>query len=512
MYLNKDARLQEAATVQNNWNWLTEGLEGEDAINTSLVLQNSYESMIQEGQLGEGWLESLLNEDELNEAPMTQSAVGTSVIPKVLFPVIRRVMPSLIANQIVSVQPIAARTGVIYNIAYNFSDSKGNITSGDEYTGNVTQGSPGFAMFYSSERVGPFTVTTNDTDDTNDTVDSNAQAFFGADVSQFTIKRIEVYSAAGIRYATILDDVAEGVPDFGVTGSNVGYNSTNGLIYLKSVETATDTLDPVVPWGVGDVLTIYLVYDQEGSSKIPEMEFSINSQTVDTTERKLKIRWTKESEQDMKAFHKIDVEGELVKVASMEMNYEVDRELLTYISDIVPTELSFTHDWSDDAIGTGAGAGGNNTSGNYLDRHRALSQKISMCSAKIAQYNRQGAANWAVVSPQIASVLAMLPNFKGEIASSNSMNISTAGVLAGNIKILVDPNNSSSEILMGYKSNSSAYGAGVVYSPFTNWMSNTVTHPDNFNSIRGFFSRYAVTKVVRGEWYYAKINVVGLLA
>jgi hypothetical protein len=41
-------------------------------------------------------------------------------------------------------------------------------------------------------------------------------------------------------------------------------------------------------------------------------------------------------------------------------------------------------------------------------------------------------------------------------------------------------------------------------------MSNTVTHPDNFNSIRGFFSRYAVTKVERGEFFYSKLTVKNL--
>ncbi len=504
MYLDRNARLQEEETMVEKWSWLTEGLGNkDDVVNTSLVLQNSYESMIAEGQLAEGWLEALLNEDELNEAPQVASAVGSNVIPKVLFPVIRRVMPALIANQLVSVQPITARTGIIYNIAYTFSDSKGNITAGDEYTGNIVQGSPAFATFYSSEKIGPFVVTT-DTTATNTTIASNAETFFGEDVSAFTIKRIEVYKADGSAYATVLDqaDVVAGVPAFAGLG-NVGYNSSSGDVYLLAGDDAN------APWAIDEAdVKVFMVYDQEGSSKIPEMEFSINSQTVDTTERKLKIRWTKEAEQDMKAFHKIDVESELVKVASMEMNYEIDRELLTYISDQVPAALSFTWDWDDDAIGDGAGAGGNNTSGNYLDRHRALAQKMAMCGAKIAQYNRQGSANWAVVSPQIATVLAMLPSFKGEITGSG-MNVQQIGVMGG-LKVYVDPNNTSGEILMGYKSTSSTYGAGVVYSPYTNWMSNTVTHPDNFNSIRGFFSRYAVTKVVRGEWFYSKLTVNNL--
>jgi len=496
MYLDRNARLNEEKVMVDKWSWLTEGLENkDDVVNTSLVLQNSYESMIAEGQLAEGWLESLLNEDNLNEAPQNSTSVGSNVIPKVLFPVIRRVMPALIANQLVSVQPITSRTGIIYNIAYTFSDTKGNISSGDEYTGNVVQGAPGYASFYSSEKIGPFTAeiaaSGNET-----SITSNTTTFFGTDITEFEIKRIEVYNASGVAYATVLDETAVSI-DFGVTGSNVGYKSTAGTIQLE------DVAETAGIWTAGETVTVYLVYNQEGSSKIPEMEFSINSQTVDTTERKLKIRWTKEAEQDMKAFHKIDVESELVKVASMEMNYEIDRELLTYISDIVPASLSFVHDWAADASVTG-----NNTSGNYLDRHRALAQKMAMVGAKVAQYNRQGSANWAVVSPQIGTVLAMLPSFKGEIAGSG-MNVQQIGVL-GNVKVYVDPNNTSNEILMGYKSTSSTYGAGVVYSPYTNWMSNTVTHPDNFNSIRGFFSRYAVTKVVRGEYFYSKLTIANL--
>jgi len=206
----------------------------------------------------------------------------------------------------------------------------------------------------------------------------------------------------------------------------------------------------------------------------------------------------------MKAYHKIDVESELVKVASMEMNYEIDRELLNFIGDIVPSQLSFLHNWNQDTD--------NNTTGNYLDRHRALAQKIYLCAAKIAQYNRQGPASWMVVSPQVGAIISMLPTFKGEI-SGGTFNVFNAGTLGSGLKVFIDPNRNgdqATEILMGYKSSNTAYGAGVVYSPYTNWMSNTVTHPDNFNSIRGFFSRYAVTKVERGEWFYGKLTINGL--
>ena len=294
-----------------------------------------------------------------------------------------------------------------------------------------------------------------------------------------------------------MQTMGSGAPSW--TGSNnVYYDYANGNVYLRDVG------DSSTSWTAGMSVVVYVVYDQEGSNDIPEMEFTIGSQTVETTERKLKIRWTKEAEQDMKAYHKIDVESELVKVASMEMNYEIDREIISYIGDQVITDLDILHDWTADAPNTG-----NNSSGNYLDRHRALTQKIYQISAKIAQYNRQGPASWAIVSPQVAALLNMLPEFKGEI-SGGTFNVFEAGSLGGGLKIFVDPNRAgaaANEILLGYKSTNTTYGAGVVYSPYVNWVSGLVTDPNNFNSIRGFFSRYALEKVVRGEYHYGKVTL-----
>jgi hypothetical protein len=510
MYLDKEARIQEEKRILNRWNWLTEDIdEYEQKLNTSIVLENSYDSMIQNSQVSQGWLEStILNEDEsLNEAPTLSTDAGTNLIPRVLFPIIRRVYPTLIANKIVSVQPIQARTGVIYYITYEFSNTKGSITAGDEYSSNAQQQTPAYATWYTSEKVGPYTDTIEaDGSDTAVTC-TTAKTFLGGDSAGFTLKRIEVYNATtGTKYAvdgTDMQTYGNGAPSWSGTYSTY-YDITNGVVYLRDVGDSDSSGVTIAPWAAGDNVVVYVVYNQEASDDIPEMEFTIGSETVETTERKLKIRWTKEAEQDMKAYHKIDVESELVKVASMEMNYEIDREIISFIGDQVITDLDFLHDWTSDSPNTG-----NNSSGNYLDRHRALSQKIYQVSAKIAQYNRQGPASWAIVSPQVAALLNMLPEFKGEIAGG-SFNVFEAGQLGGGLKVFVDPNRSgaiANEILLGYKSQNTTYGAGVVYAPYVNWVSNMVTDPNNFNSVRGFFSRYALHKVVRGQYHYGKITV-----
>ena len=519
-YISKERKESMKRDLIHRWDWITNRIEDFDTkLNTSIVLENSYDHMVSEGQLSEGWLESvILNEGSeegeghlLTEAPMrsgmpgsVNSNLGTNLIPKVMFPMIRRVFPSLIANQLVSVQPITGPNGVIYYIIYTFSDSKGNITSGDEYSALPQQQLPGFAVWYSSEKVGPYqaTIAGNGSDTVIDTATS-ISTFLGTDPTQFTIKRIEVYrrvtaSLDSSQFASVVQPTDAGAVAW-TNSNNVYYRAGNGNVVLR------DAANAASPWAAGDEVVVFVVYDQEGSDKIPEMEFSIGSQTVETTERKLKVRWTKESEQDMRSFHKIDVESELVKIASMEMNYEIDREVITFIGDSVIPQLSFLHDWTADAPSTG-----NNAQGNFLDRHRALTQKVYQVSAKIAQFNRQGPASWAVVSPQVGALFSMLPDFKGEIAGG-TFNVFEAGQLGSGLKIFVDPNRhgaTANEVLLGYKSNTTAYGAGVVYSPYVNWMSQVVTHPDNFNSIRGFFSRYAIKLVERGQFYYGKVSLL----
>jgi len=488
--MNREKRMQYETELLENWGFLLDGINDQESrLNTAIVLQNSYEQTVQSGALQEDWLDQL-NEETLTEAPVKSSAVGTNVIPNVLFPVIRRVFPSLIANQLVSVQPIQAPTGVVYFINYTFSNSKGSITADDEYSANPQQTSPAYATYYSSEKIGPFTLVATGTDD-DISAGTAFDIFAGVDP---TWKRVEVYDSNGVAVTNALD-----------TWWTVGTEAAN----VAEIDVTEGSGE--ITFADGDLTagtyTVFAVYDQESSSNVPDMEFSISSQNVTTTERKLRIRWTKESEQDMRAYHKIDVESELVKVASMEMNYEIDREVLTFIGDRVTSNLSFMHDWTADASGTG-----NNTSGNYLDRHRALAQRMYQVSAKIAQYNRQGPASWAVASPQVSAVLNMLPDYKGE-ASGGTFSVFEAGQLGSGLKIYVDPNrhgNDATEVLLGYKSNNSTYGAGVVYSPYTNWMSNTVQSPENFDSVRGFFQRYALTMVTRGQWHYGKVTLNNL--
>jgi hypothetical protein len=494
--IDREAYEQE---LESRWSWISEDIEDSDLrTNTNIVLENSYREMVKQGFLKRGLLEEVLT-----EAPVKSNAVGDYVIPKVMFPLIRRVMPELMANKLVSTQPLTAPTGIIYYITYQYSNTKGNISKLDEFSANPQQTSPAFATWYTSEKIGPFEAEAA-TADTDIVIDGGQKItdFLGTDLTGYRIKRFEVVNLT----------TGKGVPViYDATGNaTISFVAATGEITISGSlveDTPISISSRTKPIAVGDKVFVFLVYDQESSNKIPEMEFTINYMTANTTERKLKIRWTKEAEQDMQAYHKIDVEQELVKVASIQTDYEVDRELMRFIDSVIIPELTFSHDWANDNYGVG----GNNTRGNYLDRHRALAQKLYFASTQIAAYNHLGPATWAVCSPQVAALLMMLPDWQGSEISGKKSTFYNAGYLGnGSLTIYVDPNRvgaQANEITLGYKSDDSTYGAGIVYSPYANWMTNTIVQPDNFDNIRGFFSRYALTKVIRSCYSYAKVII-----
>lgn len=497
--------------LHDRWSWISEDIEDDEVrLNTELVLESSYKYMVSENLINRGWLEeNILSEDVLEEGPQTRGAVGDYVIPKVMFPIIRRVMEGLIANKLVSVQPIQQPTGVMYYITYDYSDNKGNIRAGDEFSMNPQQTTPAFATWYSSEKIGPYKKEFSKEDlgkdanilcqDDELNEDTNIKKFLGEDTTKFLLKRIEIYNRATGKQIAVKKPAAGWVGKSALDGEAC-YDAETGTVHFNV------NADNISSAEGKEELVFFVVYDQEGSSLIPEMEFHIDHQNVDVKERKLKVRWTKEAEQDMMAYHKIDVEQELVKVASVQTNYEIDREIMTFIDDHIIPQLSQTHNWADDDA-----TFGNNTQGNYLDRHRCLAQKMYQACTKVATFNHLGPCDWAVCSPKMAAVLQMLPDWKaGEIANAKSTFYNAGALGNGSLAIYVDPNRCGAqedEITLGYKSKDSTYGAGVVYSPYANWMSGTVINPDNFNNVRGFFSRYGLTMAPRGEYNYARVRV-----
>jgi hypothetical protein len=531
----------EKMSLQEKWGWLCEDIENPEVRrNTMLVLENSSKFMVENDYTTNEALEELLLEVEgtnPNVSGYTGSnpAVGSGgpgnrqgvlnyVVPKVMFPVIRRVMPQLIANELVSVQPINGRTGVVFYASYQFSNDKGGVEAGDQFTGHYVIDQEGDytdlwakgnqairgQAYYSSQKCGPFTATVELTRDGADwklgdnvvtgatavdfKFDTKLHKFFKATPELLALELYPILGGPVVEYKT---------GDYTYTVAGTAPDETSEVEFEYTIDVGAVTAGKTETFTYELPYEIFLNYNQESSVNIPEMQFTLDSKNIETKERKLKVRYTREAAQDLKAHHQLDLEAELVKMATADMNYEIDREIIHFIDRNVPAQLRWSHNWNF--------AGASGTVYNFLDRHRALAQSIYALAGRMAQYNRQGAANWAVVSPKVAAVLQMLPEFSKEQVSL-SPNIYTIGSL-NKIRYFVDPNRvgpDADTILMGFKSPITSYGTGIVYSPYANWMTATIIDPANFDSNKGFFSRYAITLLPRGQWFYAKLHLTGL--
>jgi len=121
-----------------NWNVtkdaLTDGLTGNKKSVMESVLENT--------------------KNYLTESAATGSTMAGNIatMNKVILPVIRRVMPTVIANELVGVQPMTGPVGQIHTLRVRYSEGAAGVAAGDEalspfaiakgYSGDATTGGP----------------------------------------------------------------------------------------------------------------------------------------------------------------------------------------------------------------------------------------------------------------------------------------------------------------------------------------------------------------------------------
>jgi hypothetical protein len=143
--------------------------------------------------------------------------------------------------------------------------------------------------------------------------------------------------------------------------------------------------------------------------------------------------------------------------------------------------------------------------------YQTLGQKMQKLSNKIHQATMRGGANFAVVSPSVATVLETLPGFatgtdgdKAEFAAG----VSKVGSFANRFTIYKNPYMKENVMLMGFRG-SQFLETGAVYAPYIPLiMTPLVYDPNNFTPRRGVMTRYA-KKIVRPE-FFGKIVIDGV--
>ena len=497
---------EEEERLLTKWDPFLEGIEDEyTRINTAMLLENEAEYLTEAGGGG------------------VTAASDVTGIQKIMLPIVRRVFPNLIANNIVSVQPMAAPAAVIFYLKYIFGDTKGDVEAGSQYsafaekapTGHPNAGWQGYSPYYSKQVLGPFvqksasphnnavvnlpTVTHSGSSDVKDSfkvapdksvaiegtiireiptdLDNGEEG--GEVIYHFSATTDNSGDASGISVYDVYGNVVTGVFTVTISGNVVTVTQSAGTKYPFTIEVNTE-------------------FDLEFNEDIPEMKITISQIPVVAKTRKLKSHWSNEAEQDLKAYHNLNAEAELTSLVSNEMIAEIDREIVKRCMFSAATKSKFNWRWDSN----------NNTAGNYLDRHLAMVNKIIEVSNEIYRKSKIGPANWIVTSTKIASQLEVLRGFiPNPATATGGLGIVKAGNYAGKFDVYKDPLFPENKILLGHKSPISPFGAGVVYSPYVTQLTPVIYGPDDFTPRRGFIARYGLTKVPLGELLYGLMDV-----
>ncbi len=195
---------------------------------------------------------------------------GDFYLPNVVMPMLRRIMPDLIANELVGVQPLNGPVG--YALAYRpIYGGRVGINGSDSLTSNAEIGyAPTDTRFTGSVKA----------DDLNAAKGAiNADGTYSGNVT-----------TAGDYWSAYGGDQWLG------TGANIGADS----------EFADLT-----------------------QGQYPMVSFNLVKNAVEAKTRKLAAHWSPELAEDMQAMHGIDVEREMVNTLTYEVGAEIDRQVVT---------------------------------------------------------------------------------------------------------------------------------------------------------------------------------------
>ena len=107
-----------AELFESNWSAtkdaLLEGLSGSRKSTLDVVLENTKRHLQESASSG------------------ATQAGNVATLNKVMLPLIRRVMPSVIANELVGVQPMSGPVGQIHTLRTRYAESASGVNPGDE--------------------------------------------------------------------------------------------------------------------------------------------------------------------------------------------------------------------------------------------------------------------------------------------------------------------------------------------------------------------------------------------
>lgn len=487
----------------------------------------------------------------LREASTTADIKGFQAIA---FPMVRRVFGQLLAQEIVSVQPMALPSGLIFWLDFKFATDKAGagadwkagrsvygdpispLTGGADATGghyylnnSYTQkeatGTVGVASSASvtswldvdydlelSSAVAGGTLFKLTVDLDEDATITNID---DTNVQSFAVSASTVDPASIIRRHTSYNSATKVLTLFytgtaGTAGGGVDSGSAVTVSYVKKSVHGADT--------TGTTLNPVFEYNYDDSDEIPELDIHVASHPIVANGRKLKVKWTPEMAQDMMAYQAVDAEAELTQIMADQVAMDIDSEILQHLVKTTKAHSEVLY-WDarpgfyvnkDD----GSEMSGPTFTGNVEEWWRTLMITINDASNRIKRRNLRFGANFIVAGTDVCTIFESLVQFRPAMDHADpsvmkfSMGVEKVGSLTNKYTVYCAAHFYRNIILLGYKGDE-WLSTGYVYAPYVPLIATpTIYEPTNLTPTKGVMTRYAKMSV-RPDMY-ALVVVKGL--
>ena len=411
-------------------------------------------------------------------------APGDNRLPRILIPMVRRIFPALMSNEVVGVQPMPGPVALGFALRYKYL--KGALHAGDSDTRHIHEKdtTPDGPQHPAYDARGIKGI------ETKYRLDEAAKKLYVIDGQGYPVAQPLAFaqptadgkfvavanplvesicgsvatSASGKPLSTQVKETAQEAIAYGEEaviarfngtmastpkeGHMVGVSSWNDAAHadlfttMKNSEMGYQKLDTRFTGRadarLGEALAggrwkfrpedtgiATLMQQYEGTGAIAKTSFGFEKCSVEAGTRRLSTSWTLETEEDLKNTNGIDIEQEATQQMSYELQAEIDREMTVRMlySCLSKNEWSLWDAQLADARW-------------LAERQRAFYQHLIKMSIRMQTRNRRGPANFIVCTPDVAALLETLQEFVTMPAQSSvsTGNMATAkvGTLGGN--------------------------------------------------------------------------------
>ena len=472
---------------------------------------------------------------QLLKESSTMAAGDVDGFAAVAFPIVRRVFGGLLAQDLVSVQPMSLPSGLIFFMDFQHNSARlgaaadasvygggvvasgvtGGVTPGDDGMYNLNNGysaptgSASVALIAHATVLNASTAISALSDAEKARLNHDPDLIFSGSAWEVQQLSASISSFAALNRDNLIAMTAA---------------QTNGAVVrrLTKIEGSDVTFivarDGAAPTGAGTVACTWARADNfaasgiggvkgealwglEEQTAIPEIDLKVDQVSVTAMTRKLKAKWSPELAQDLNAYHNLDAEVELTSILSEHIALEIDQEIL---NDLVNGATAGTLHWSRrSGLFVDRQTGGATTQGDFTgtisEWYETLLETINDLSAAMHRKTLRGGANFLVCGPEVAGILEFTSGFRASVevdGDKGTWGAMKAGSLSKKMDVFVDPYFPRALILVGRRG-SAFLESGYVYAPYVPLqVTPTIFGVEDFVPRRGVMTRYAKKMVL----------------